>query len=174
MQIYVYTVKPRDILSSIANRHGISSWQKLYDDPSNASFRAKRPNPDRIFPGDQINIPTIGPTDDYKMAIIDGTGTRDENEYFPAMQNSFCTQLKTQLGANADYKRGPGPLGMKQVKAEVEAEAKWAYDYLKKAHEIAISQGKCVRLMLAGYSRGGSAAILAADKLDKVGINVDS
>jgi LysM domain len=56
-----HIVKPGDTLSAIALRYGIESGKKLYDDPSNASFRLKRPNPNRIFPGDQINIPTAGP-----------------------------------------------------------------------------------------------------------------
>ena len=103
------------------------------------------------------------------MAIIDGTGTRDDIEYFPSMQNSFCTQLNAQLGANADYTRGPGPLGR-----QVEAEAKVAYDYLKEAHQKAMNSGTTVKLMLAGYSRGGSAAIMAAEMLNEDNINVDS
>ncbi|MEX1232357.1 MAG: LysM domain-containing protein [Planctomycetaceae bacterium] len=57
----IYNVKPGDTLSAIAFRHGIKSWRNLYNDPSNASFRVKRPNPNLIFPGDQINIPTVGP-----------------------------------------------------------------------------------------------------------------
>ncbi|MGO9109819.1 MAG: LysM peptidoglycan-binding domain-containing protein [Thermoguttaceae bacterium] len=56
----VYVVKPGDTLSAIARQHGIKSWQELYNDASNTSFRMKRPNPNLIFPGDQINIPDAG------------------------------------------------------------------------------------------------------------------
>jgi hypothetical protein len=56
-----HVVKPGDTLSGIARRYGVKSWQELYYHPSNASFRSKRPNPDLIFPGDQVNIPTAGP-----------------------------------------------------------------------------------------------------------------
>jgi hypothetical protein len=52
-----YTVKYGDTLSSIANQHGFSSWRELYYHPDNAAFRAKRPNPDKIYVGDVIMIP---------------------------------------------------------------------------------------------------------------------
>jgi hypothetical protein len=58
----IYVVKHGDTLSGIAKHHGIHSWQALYNDPSNTAFRAKRPNPNLIFPGDQVNIPTKGAT----------------------------------------------------------------------------------------------------------------
>src|SRR5262245_19773271 len=54
---FVYTVKPGDTLVLIAKRNGLSSWRDIYFLPENAPFRAKRPNPDRIFPGDQMLIP---------------------------------------------------------------------------------------------------------------------
>ena len=56
-----HIVKPGDTVSAIALRYWIKSWQELYNDPSNASFRAKRPNPNLIFPGDQIEIVTNCP-----------------------------------------------------------------------------------------------------------------
>ena len=159
----IYTVKPGDTLTTIALHHGISSWQTLYNDPANKDFRVKRPNPYLIVPGDQINIPTLGPVADYRMAIIDGTGPRDEREYNPAMQNSFCRQLETNLGGKAKYIRGPGPFGM-----DVRSEAREAHDFLY------ANRKNGVKLMLAGYSRGGSAAIMAAESLEKNGIPVDS
>lgn len=51
-----YTVKSGDTLSGIAKLSD-TTWQQIYNDPSNAAFRAKRPNPNLIFPGDVINIP---------------------------------------------------------------------------------------------------------------------
>jgi hypothetical protein len=55
-----YTVVSGDTLTAIARKHGFSDWRTIYNDPSNAPFRAKRPNPDRIFPGDEIVIPDSG------------------------------------------------------------------------------------------------------------------
>ncbi len=52
-----YTVKEGDWLSKIAAAHGLASWQDLYYHPDNAAFRAKRPNPDLIYPGDVVMIP---------------------------------------------------------------------------------------------------------------------
>jgi len=52
-----YTVQPGDTLSKIASKHGFNNYRDIYDHPSNAPFRAKRPNPNLIFPGDVIVIP---------------------------------------------------------------------------------------------------------------------
>jgi len=51
-----YVVKSGDTLSRIATDHGLS-WRALYDSQENADFRAKRPDPQKIFVGDVINIP---------------------------------------------------------------------------------------------------------------------
>ncbi len=55
-----YTVKPGDSLSAIARKLGLKSWQELYNNPDNAAFRAKRPNPNLIFAGDVLMIPGTG------------------------------------------------------------------------------------------------------------------
>ncbi len=86
-----YTVKQGDSLSQIARLHGIPDWRQLYNDPQNAAFRAKRPNPNSIQPGDTINVPgsgsqasasssaptgaspIAGPTDDWIVVSTDGT-----------------------------------------------------------------------------------------------------
>jgi hypothetical protein len=52
-----YSVQRGDTLSAIARRHGIT-WQQLYNHPDNAEFRRKRPNPNLIFPGDVVMIPS--------------------------------------------------------------------------------------------------------------------
>ncbi len=55
---FPYTVKSGDTLTRIAAEHGLPSWRELYQHPDNAEFRRKRPNPDRIFPGDVVIIPS--------------------------------------------------------------------------------------------------------------------
>jgi len=55
-----YTVRPGDTLSSIARKHGFSTWKDVYYHPENAAFRAKRPNPNLIYPGDVVVIPKKG------------------------------------------------------------------------------------------------------------------
>jgi hypothetical protein len=52
-----YVVRSGDTLTRIARAHGFTDWRTIYNHPDNAAFRAKRPNPDRIFPGDQLVIP---------------------------------------------------------------------------------------------------------------------
>jgi len=57
-----YTVVAGDFLTSIAKKFGIADWRTIYFDPSNAAFRAKRPNPNHIFAGDVIMIPVASPS----------------------------------------------------------------------------------------------------------------
>jgi hypothetical protein len=52
-----YTVRAGDTLTAIARRFGFASWRDIYYHPDNETFRKKRPNPDKIFPGDVLAIP---------------------------------------------------------------------------------------------------------------------
>lgn len=54
---FPYTVKKGDSLSAIAKRFGVKSWQELYNLSENAAFRAKRPDPNLIQPGDVVTVP---------------------------------------------------------------------------------------------------------------------
>ncbi len=58
---FPYTIQYGDTLTSIAQRHGLASWKDIYYLPENAPFRAKRPNPDKIYPGDVVLIPGTDP-----------------------------------------------------------------------------------------------------------------
>jgi hypothetical protein len=51
-----YIVKAGDNLSKIARRFGLKSWQEVYNDPNNATFRMSRPNPNLIHPNDIVRI----------------------------------------------------------------------------------------------------------------------
>jgi N-acetylmuramoyl-L-alanine amidase len=53
-----YVVKQGDCLSSIAKKYGFTSWKVIYEHAENAGFRNKRPNPNTIFPGDRIFLPS--------------------------------------------------------------------------------------------------------------------
>jgi N-acetylmuramoyl-L-alanine amidase len=53
----LHTVIQGECLSSIAKRYGFSHWRTIYDHPQNAGFKRKRPNPNVIYPGDEIFIP---------------------------------------------------------------------------------------------------------------------
>ncbi len=52
-----YTIVLGDCLSSIAKRFGFADYRTIYDHPSNAAFRAARPNPNVVFPGDVVFVP---------------------------------------------------------------------------------------------------------------------
>lgn len=53
----VHEVQPGECLSSIAKDYGFSRWQTIYDAPENSELKKKRPNPNVLFPGDEITIP---------------------------------------------------------------------------------------------------------------------
>src|SRR4051812_33694555 len=52
-----HVVEQGECLSSIAKAYGFSHWRIIYDDANNSAFRKKRPNPNLVYPGDQICIP---------------------------------------------------------------------------------------------------------------------
>jgi len=52
-----HTVLQGESVSMIAKRYGFPSWQSLYDHPDNQEIKKLRPDPDLIFPGDEIVIP---------------------------------------------------------------------------------------------------------------------
>lgn len=53
----MHTVEQGECLSSIAKTQGFSDWRTIYNHARNADFRKLRPNPNVIFPGDQLFIP---------------------------------------------------------------------------------------------------------------------
>jgi N-acetylmuramoyl-L-alanine amidase len=54
-----HVVRQGECLSSIAKKHGIADWHTIYDDPQNADFKRKRPNPNLICPGDILFVPDL-------------------------------------------------------------------------------------------------------------------
>jgi LysM domain len=57
-----YVVRAGDTLTLIARRNGYRSWQEIYYHADNKAFRARRPNPNRIWPGDELALPDGGPS----------------------------------------------------------------------------------------------------------------
>jgi N-acetylmuramoyl-L-alanine amidase len=60
----IHIVEQGECLSSIAKKYGFASWRTIYDHPTNADFKQRRPNPDVIYPGDEIHIPEKQPGTD--------------------------------------------------------------------------------------------------------------
>lgn len=52
-----HIVQQGECLSKIAARYGFVDWRFLYEHPVNSALRRKRPNPNVLFPGDEIRIP---------------------------------------------------------------------------------------------------------------------
>jgi hypothetical protein len=101
---------------------------------------------------------------DICLAVIDGTGPYNDATYNKLMHFSFCSQIARQIGAAARYERGPSIEGYR-VHERGERAAKFLQDGYR---------GGARSLMLAGYSRGGSAAIVGAEILEKQGRAVDA
>jgi N-acetylmuramoyl-L-alanine amidase len=55
----VHVVKPGECLSSISDAYGFTSYKTIYQDGGNAKLRQDRPNPNVLFPGDEVQIPEL-------------------------------------------------------------------------------------------------------------------
>jgi len=55
-QMADYVIKQGDTLSEIAEKYNMTSRQ-LYEHSNNEAFRVKRPDPNRIYPGDVLWVP---------------------------------------------------------------------------------------------------------------------
>jgi pimeloyl-ACP methyl ester carboxylesterase len=96
-----------------------------------------------------------------RFAIIDGTGEFFDDDYAAAMRMSFCSQLGYAFGRNT-YQRGPSSDGLRVLE---KAEAAAAQLMGRQCNPVD-------RLFLAGYSRGGSAALMAAEIIRQRGFHV--
>jgi len=52
-----YTVQQGDYLSKIAKDFGFTDYRVIWNDPDNAELKAKRKNPNVLYPGDKLVIP---------------------------------------------------------------------------------------------------------------------
>jgi len=57
VKLLKHKVKKGEDLSKIAVFHGLKNWRALYDAPENKELRKKRTDPNKIMPGDIVNIP---------------------------------------------------------------------------------------------------------------------
>ena len=53
----IHKVQQGETVSSIAKQYGFPNWESLYNHPDNSEFKELRPNPDLIYPKDEIVIP---------------------------------------------------------------------------------------------------------------------
>ena len=87
------------------------------------------------------------------LYIVDGTGPWLADEYNSAMSGSFCSQLEAGLGDRCRRWRGPSISGI-----EVPFIADSVIEEIRK-------QPPTEPIFLGGYSRGGAAAIVVAQKI---------
>ncbi len=66
----LYTVKYGDTLVGIAQANGYDSWREIYYHDDNWEFRQKRPDPDKIYPGDVLVLPDRAPPPPEKKSDI--------------------------------------------------------------------------------------------------------
>ena len=52
-----HIVRQGECLSRIAKEHGFSNYREIYDSSENEALRRKRPNPNLLYPGDEVFIP---------------------------------------------------------------------------------------------------------------------
>jgi pimeloyl-ACP methyl ester carboxylesterase len=160
-----YTVRPGDTLSSIARAHGLHSWQELYQHSDNAGFRAMRPNPNQIYPGDVLQVPdrvngaAISQKPNWVLAAIDGTDSKTWrwstglNSHVFKFHRDFRTPDPKH---QTNYADGPNTSGF-----NVSSIVKEICGFLNKA----LADFSPAHVALVGHSRGGLIAVLAAREL---------
>jgi Putative peptidoglycan binding domain len=95
-----HIVRQGECLSSIAHHYRLASWKVIYYHPNNSGFRAKRPNPNLIYPGDELYIPDQGqredgvPTDKRHIFVV---------EFPPTFLNVRLQDLNEVPLRNAPY-----------------------------------------------------------------------
>jgi N-acetylmuramoyl-L-alanine amidase len=52
-----HVVQQGECLANIADHYGFADWRRIYHHPRNSEFKATRPNPSVIYPGDELFIP---------------------------------------------------------------------------------------------------------------------
>lgn len=92
------------------------------------------------------------------LVVIDGTGDANEGVYNKEMGSSFCHQIAEHT--DSPYIRGPTRLGSEVASI--------------RDHAVNVALAINGPIRLAGYSRGGCAAILTARRLQEMGRDVDS
>jgi hypothetical protein len=72
----LHTVTQGECLFTIARQYGFHNWKDIYDAPDNEEFKKARPNPNAIYPGDQLVIP-----DPKESTKKEACGTEDLHKF---------------------------------------------------------------------------------------------
>ena len=99
------------------------------------------------------------------LGIIDGTGPLRDKTYAKDMAHSFCKQLDDALGSDSYYQQGPWFDGSNDAFKMYRV-----VDWLK----ARAAKDPSTKLMLAGYSRGASTVMCAAEYIAASKLKIDS
>jgi N-acetylmuramoyl-L-alanine amidase len=105
-----HVVQQGECLSSIAADNGFSDWHTIYDDAANADLRAKRPEPNVLYPGDQLFIPDRDPIQ--KDCVTDALHT------FVIADNPTYLNVRLQDPAKRPLKSVPYKLSVGTLECE--------------------------------------------------------
>jgi len=105
-----HIVKQGDCLSSIAANYGFLDWQIIYGDPANAGFRTKRPDPNVLYPGDELFIPDRDP------GGVDRP--TDQRHVFVLNRKPTYIKVRVQDPANQPIKNAPYKLVLETLELE--------------------------------------------------------
>jgi N-acetylmuramoyl-L-alanine amidase len=86
----VHTVAAGDCLYSIGKLYRFPTWETIYDAPDNEDFKKARPDPNVIYPGDQLVIPDLEPS---TKSVACGT---DLNHKFQVKLPHFLFRVKVK------------------------------------------------------------------------------
>ena len=105
-----YVLKQGDTLQGLAKQFKVPDWHMIYEHPSNARFRKKRPDPSGLQPGDVVVVPAgnVIMAQSGKRVTVQQTGTRLLPDGHMHIQSNNCAPLPIQwaLFANPVLPRG--------------------------------------------------------------------
>ena len=122
------------------------------------------------LPGPKGIIQAVPMKEVYMFAGIDGTGDYNDKVYERDFATSFVNDFTKQIRGNTSkgkYIRGPGNWGF-----STDNKARELYNIVKELFLSYYEDGKYLKIMLAGYSRGGVAVCYVANLLNKDNIPV--
>lgn len=92
-----HVIRPGENLSTIAKQYQLPGWHALYFADANKDFRRANPDPDKILPGKQLNIPPnriqLRQTLQARLARLE-QGKRDSQSFFADQEKSLRRDLK--------------------------------------------------------------------------------
>lgn len=96
-----HTIEQGECLSSIAKLYGFDDWRVIYNHPDNATFKQNHPNPNIIFPDEELVIPN---RDEGGVAAATGKKHVFEIKFDKTLLRIVTKDMKDNPFANKPYK----------------------------------------------------------------------